>query len=162
LIRVISFIYLLCAAGFASAQTLSDVGSVDPASLPSLAEFKECDACPEMIVLPQGSFVMGGPPGESRRAIHWDAGNIRRVTPEDPYIALTEGPLHSVTIDLPIAMGRNEITLGEWKACVADGGCGGYMPPDFMMRGRKGQSPERIQLTDRHPALKVSYNDMQL
>jgi formylglycine-generating enzyme required for sulfatase activity len=115
-----------------------------------------------MIVIPLGSFVMGGPPGESRRAIHWDAGNIRRVTPEDPYIALTEGPLHTVTIDLPIAMGRNEVTLGEWKDCVADGGCGGYMPPDYMLAGRRGQAPERIELSDRHPVLKVSYNDMQL
>jgi formylglycine-generating enzyme required for sulfatase activity len=133
----------------------------DLTELPSLQVFQECTVCPEMIVLPMGSFVMGGPPGESRRAIHWEAGNIRRVTPDDPYIALTEGPLHTVTIDLPIAMGRNEITLGEWKACVADGGCGDYMPPDFMLAGRRGQAPERIALSDRHPVLKVSYDDMQ-
>jgi len=146
----------------AFAEAPGPLATIDPTALAPLDLFKECDVCPEMIVLPLGSFVMGGPPGESRRAIHWEAGNIRRVTPEDPYIAVTEGPLHTVTIDLPIAMGRNEITLGEWKACVADGGCGGYMPPDFMLVGRRGQAPERIELTDRHPVLKVSYNDMQL
>ena len=70
--------------------------------------------------------------------------------------------MHNVTIDLPIAMGRNEITVGEWKACVADGGCGGYEPPYFMLAGRRGKPPERIELSDRHPVLKVSYNDMQL
>jgi formylglycine-generating enzyme required for sulfatase activity len=160
--RATSLASFLISAGIACAETSITSVTADPASLPPLAEFKECDVCPEMIVLPLGSFIMGGPEGESRRAIHWDAGNIRRVTPEDPYIALTEGPLHKVTIDLPIAMGRNEITVGEWKACVADGGCGGYEPPYFMLAGRRGKPPERIELSDRHPVLKVSYNDMQL
>lgn len=159
--RILLTLALLFTASSTSAESPVVIAETDPASLEPLQMFKECDVCPEMIVLPLGSFLMGGPEGESRRAIHWDAGNIRRVTPDDPYIALTEGPLHIVTIDLPIAMGRNEITLGEWKACVADGGCGGYMPPDFMMRGRKGQSPERYQLTDRHPVLQVSFKDIQ-
>ena len=135
---------------------------IDPRAYSPLDAFRECDVCPEMIVLPMGEFLMGGPPGESRLSIHWDAGNIRRVTPDDPYIAYQEGPVHSVTIDLPIAMGRNEVTLGEWKACVASGGCGGYMPPNFMLAGRKGKPPERIEFSDRHPVLRVSYNDMQL
>jgi hypothetical protein len=54
-----------------------------------------------MIIVPMGTFIMGGPPGESRLNIHWDVGNIRPVTPDDPYIATQEGPLHAVTIDLP-------------------------------------------------------------
>lgn len=33
-----------------------------------------------------------------------------------------------MTIDIRIAMGKNEITFDEWMACVNDGGCGGYIP----------------------------------
>jgi formylglycine-generating enzyme required for sulfatase activity len=140
--------------------TVGSEGSARPVR--PLDAFRECDVCPEMVVLPLGSFVMGGPPGESRLNIHWEAGNIRRVTPDDPYIAHHEGPLHTVTIDLPIAMGRNEVTYGEWNACVDDGGCGGYRLPDHMLAGRRDGPPERVELTDRHPVLQVSYNDMQL
>lgn len=69
--------------------------------------------------------------------------------------------MHVVTIDLPIAMGRNEVTFGEWNACVADGGCGGYEPPTFMPAARPGGAPERIELTERHPVSGVSYDDIQ-
>jgi formylglycine-generating enzyme required for sulfatase activity len=145
--------------GFAASAEGLDI---DPNGLSPLAVFQECEVCPEMIVLPLGQFVMGGPPGESRLNIHWDAGNVRPVTPEDPYIAEQEGPLHVVTIDLPIAMGRNEVTFGEWNACVADGGCGGYTPPTFMLASSTGEAPKRIELSGRHPVAEVSYDDIQL
>ncbi|WP_241239847.1 SUMF1/EgtB/PvdO family nonheme iron enzyme [Silicimonas algicola] len=98
---------------------------IDPSQLEPLAQFQECDACPEMIVLPLGDFLMGGPPGESRQSLHLELGNIRPVNPDDPHISTSEGPVHRVEIDLPIAMSRNEVTFGEWSACVADGECGG-------------------------------------
>ncbi len=37
--------------------------------------------------------------------------------------ALHEVPPHTVSIDIPIAMGRHEVTREEWAACVDDGGC---------------------------------------
>lgn len=46
-----------------------DVGA-DLAALAPLDTFQECDVCPEMVVLPMGQFVMGGPSGESRLNIH--------------------------------------------------------------------------------------------
>ncbi|WP_170432898.1 formylglycine-generating enzyme family protein [Ruegeria arenilitoris] len=49
------------------------------------------------------------------------------VQQDDPQYSvnpfLHEVPRHQVTIDLPIAMGRNEVTREEWAACVEDGGC---------------------------------------
>jgi len=66
--------------------------------------FKECDACPEMVVVPAGSFMMGSPAGEARR---------------DAY----EGPQHPVTIARQFAVGKFEVTFTEWDACVAAGGC---------------------------------------
>jgi formylglycine-generating enzyme required for sulfatase activity len=69
--------------------------------------FKECDSCPEMVVVPAGSFTMGTPADE-------------------PYRLKGEDPLHRVTLAKPFAVGRFAITFDEWEACIADGGCKSY------------------------------------
>jgi formylglycine-generating enzyme required for sulfatase activity len=66
--------------------------------------FKECANCPEMMVVPAGSFTMGSPTGEPGRSAD-------------------EGPQHTVTIARPSAVGRFAVTFDEWDACAADGGC---------------------------------------
>ena len=63
--------------------------------------FRDCAACPEMVVVPAGSFMMG-----SRNQ-------------------------HRVTIGYAFAVGVYEVTFAEWDACVNGGGCGGYTPYDF-------------------------------
>jgi formylglycine-generating enzyme required for sulfatase activity len=73
--------------------------------------FKECAECPEMVVVPAGSFTMGSPASETWRS---DA----------------EGPQHRVTFDRQFAAGKFAVTFEEWDACVADGGCYGYRPLD--------------------------------
>ncbi len=73
--------------------------------------FKDCPNCPEMVVVPAGSFVMGSPESE-------------------PEHSSSESPQHTVTIPKPVAVGRFAVTFAEWDACVADGGCGGYKPSD--------------------------------
>ena len=82
--------------------------------------FRDCDACPEMIVVPAGSFMMGSPSSEEGRG-----GD--------------EGPVHRVTIPAAFAVGKYEVTFSEWEACVAGGGCDGHRPGD---RGwGRGQRP---------------------
>jgi formylglycine-generating enzyme required for sulfatase activity len=81
--------------------------------------FKECDICPEMVVVPPGGFSMGSPNDEKER---WP----------------NEGPRHEVTFARPFAVGRFSVTFEEWDACVAAGGCGGYKPHDRGWgRGRR-------------------------
>jgi formylglycine-generating enzyme required for sulfatase activity len=75
------------------------------ATLKPKDSFKECPQCPEMVVVPAGSFMMGTPVNEPDR----DKG---------------EDPIHRVTIKKPFAVGRFKLTFDEWDACVADGGCG--------------------------------------
>ena len=75
--------------------------------------FRDCPDCPEMVILPPGSFLMG---------------SVRRGLDIAP--GLEEMPQHLVTIGQPIAVGRYEVTFAEWDACVADGGCNGYKPRD--------------------------------
>src|ERR1700710_849319 len=79
--------------------------------------FKECDACPEMVVVPKGSFIMGTPIGEVDRA-------------------KGEDPLHRVSFARPFAVGRFTISFDEWDACLADGGCGDNKGDDKYGRGR--------------------------
>ncbi len=81
--------------------------------------FQECDKCPEMIVVPAGSFTMGSPDGEQGHGA-------------------SESPQHKVTIAKPFAVGRFAVTFDEWDACVAEGGCNGYPPGDQGWgRGRR-------------------------
>ena len=82
--------------------------------------FRDCDACPEMVVVPAGSFMMGSPSSEEGR--------------DDD-----EGPVHRVTIPAAFAVGKYEVTFSEWEACVAGGGCDGHRPGDLGW-GR-GQRP---------------------
>ena len=81
--------------------------------------FRDCPECPEMVVVPAGSFRMGSPSSEKDR--------------DDD-----EGPQHRVTIPEPFAVGKYEVTFAEWDACVAAGGCNGHRPDDRGWgRGRR-------------------------
>ena len=72
---------------------------------PAIGEmFQDCPACPAMVWVPGGRFVMGSPAGERGR--------------DDD-----EGPRHAVTIARPLAVGIHEVTWDEWDACVGDDGC---------------------------------------
>ncbi|WP_208349041.1 formylglycine-generating enzyme family protein [Pseudaestuariivita rosea] len=127
---------------------------------PALAEpldtFRDCDVCPEMIELPVGDFIMGAPEDEFRRNLVWRDGAHHRATAEHPFVKTDEGPQHKVTVDNPIAMGRNEVTYDEWMACVNDGGCGGYVPRSSVPIDRHGR---KYDATGNNSVLFISYDD---
>ena len=121
---IVTMLALLTGAAALAEETYR----VDNQLLTPLNMFRECDACPEMIVLPLGHFMMGSTPEEAEAAWRrWHVG--RGIDPDDPVVRpnttdfLEETPQHDVVIDIPIAMGRNEVTREEWMACVADGRC---------------------------------------
>ncbi|MGF1545414.1 MAG: formylglycine-generating enzyme family protein, partial [Parvularculaceae bacterium] len=86
-------------------------GDVDAAAAAADGLIRDCPSCPPLTLAPPGSFAFGSPPGEAVR----DA---------------NEGPQKTVTFAAPFAIGVREVTFEEWGACVADGGCGGYAPPE--------------------------------
>jgi len=89
-------------------ETKTDVAAIGTANAFEPGEtFRDCEVCPEMVVVPAGSFLMGSPFDEPER--------------DDD-----EGPQHRVTIAKPFAVGVYEVTFSEWDACVEDGGCYGY------------------------------------
>jgi formylglycine-generating enzyme required for sulfatase activity len=73
--------------------------------------FKDCEVCPEMTVVNEGTFSMGTLASEQKS--------------ED-----RERPRHDVTIDRPFAIGIFEVTFNEWQACLAGDGCNNYLPFD--------------------------------
>ena len=93
--------------GFVLASALTPAGPTQEVG----NVFRDCEVCPEMVVVPSGSYMMGSPPSEE-------------LGPDD------ERPVHRVTIGQPFAVGVYEVTFDEWDACVSEGGCGGYRPDD--------------------------------
>lgn len=87
--------------------------------------FRDCDGCPDLTVLPAGKFMMGSPEDEAGRAEE-------------------EGPRHRITIRQGFALGVREVTIGQWRACVAAGGCAALSRP----------SP-----ADDHPMTGVNWDD---
>jgi formylglycine-generating enzyme required for sulfatase activity len=57
--------------------------------------FKDCPNCPEMVVIPAGSFTMGSNDYDN------------------------EKPPHQVSIGKAFAVGKFTVTFAEWDACVA-------------------------------------------
>jgi formylglycine-generating enzyme required for sulfatase activity len=90
--------------------------------------FRDCAACPLMVVVPAGAFLMGSAEGE-------------------PLRELDEGPQHQVQIGNPFALGKYEVTFAEWDACVAAGGCNGYVPDDAGW-GRGAQPAINVNRAD--------------
>ena len=68
-----------------------------------VAREQDNDYCPDMVVVPAGSFMMGSPPSDG------DDGN--------------DGPQHQVTIASPFAVSKYELTFAEWDTCAAYGDC---------------------------------------
>ncbi|MHA6262776.1 formylglycine-generating enzyme family protein [Arenibacterium sp. CAU 1754] len=130
---------------------------VDGRLVAPLESFRECDHCPEMIVVPLGSFMMGAKRGESRNPfdIYGANAKLRRRGPDEVNIIPHEHPRHRVEIDIPFAVGRNEITHAEWMACVGAGGCAHV--PDHWILGPNGKT----FLDPNHPVINVSYLDIR-
>ncbi len=65
------------------------------------SRIRDCAECPELVVVPPGTFTMG-----------------------------SEGRQHQVTIPEALAVGVYEVTFREWDECTQRGGCLGYRPDD--------------------------------
>lgn len=134
--------------------------------------FKECAGnCPEMIVVPAGSFMMGSPTACDRPRADECRSNCavsyEGASPYGSYMCWTnptcrdmctkacacpnngdQQPQHKVTIATPFAVSKFELTFAEWDACVADHAC---RKADDEFRWGRG----------RQPVINVSWLDAQ-
>ena len=104
--------------------------------------FRDCATCPEMVVVPAGKFMMGSPEGERGRS-----NNV---------ILGLEGPQRQVTIPKPFAVGKYEVTIGQYEEFVRatkhkTGNCD--VPED-----QSWDNPG-FDKTNNHPVVCVSWDD---
>jgi formylglycine-generating enzyme required for sulfatase activity len=76
-----------------------------PKTIKPGAVYKDCDDCPEMVVIPEGSFLMGSPPDPEQDPFS----NAKPVKIGEN----DERPQHSVNIQT-FAIGKYEITQEQW------------------------------------------------
>jgi formylglycine-generating enzyme required for sulfatase activity len=108
--------------------------------------FKECENCPEMVVVPAGSFTVGSPKTEPGR---YD----------------DEEPQHTVKIDKPFAVGRLHVTRGQFAAFVeathydAGSKCYAFDNGQWGERSDRSWRNPGFAQEDSHPAVCLNWND---
>ena len=107
--------------------------------------FQDCPACPVMMVLPKGRFLMGS------------TGDVDEE----------ETPQHEVTIPRPFAVGIREVSVKEFGAFVDEWG---YDPQEgCWIQSKDGKVHDQTKRwrdpgyrqTERHPAVCVNWEDAQ-
>jgi formylglycine-generating enzyme required for sulfatase activity len=125
--------------------------------------FRDCADCPEMVVVPSGSFHMGSSETETAR-------DLKTVRPYDElrivqeYMA-SEQPRHFVSIGQSFAMGKHRVTRGEFAAFVREtgysigGGCTLWFNHEYPVRPEAGWQNPGFAQTDRDPVVCVNWQD---
>lgn len=109
---------------------------------------KDCADCPELVVMPLGTYKQGFDGGEPERY---------------------EGPVREVTIKKPFAMGKYEVTIAEFEAFQKTTG---YVQPYergcVAWDGRNARFDKAVtyknpsipgEITPQHPAVCISWDD---
>jgi len=84
--------------------------------------FQDCAECPVIVRIPAGSFTMGSQSGDR-----------------------SEQPTRKVTVAKPFVLGRYEVTIAQWQACITGGGC--------------ADMPAMKDVKDDTPVYNVTYDD---
>jgi formylglycine-generating enzyme required for sulfatase activity len=111
---------------------------------------QDCSACPELVVVPTGEFIMGS----ANERVAGDGGG-----------PVNEGPQHRVVIRQPIAVGRFEVTRDQFEAFVQ---ASGYRIGDRCYTFENNTPEERANRSFRnpgfpqtgaHPAVCINWQD---
>ena len=101
--------------------------------------FLDCASCPEMVVLPAGKFTMGSPEEERGRSSR-------------------EGPQRQVTIANPFAVGKYEVTVGQYVEFVRETK---HKAGNYRYLEDKSWDDPGFEQTNNHPVVCVSWYDAQ-
>ena len=157
-VTVFAFTALLAAGSFAmliAAHAVEDDSAArETIREPTTAEsdhrrtWRDCDECPELVLIPAGTYIMGSPQHEK--------GRYR-----------SEGPQRQVRIGKPFAVGVYEVTRKEFSRFVSEVGhpsgdsCETYEDGEWSRRsGRSWEKPGFSQ-TSAHPVVCVNWKDAQ-
>jgi formylglycine-generating enzyme required for sulfatase activity len=112
------------------------------------AEFRDCAECPPMVTLPAGNFVMGS------------GLNDLMAEPD-------EQPAHPVQVAASFAIGKFEVTRGQYAAFVRDSGrshppgCNSTRSGRFLNNPRANWQSPGFSQQDSEPVVCVSWDDAQ-
>ena len=110
-------------------------------------EFRDCPTCPEMVVVPAGSFSMGSPASEPGR----DA---------------MEGPQREVKVR-QFSVGKFDVTRGQWTEFASatnrrtTGGCAWAGPMNEKLDQSLSWRKLAFAQNDSHPVVCVTWQDAQ-
>ena len=110
----------------------------------TLNTFRDCDYCPEMVEIEKGSFFMGS-----------DYGRVE------------EQPIHQVRIKYDFAVGKYEVTRGQYAFFVENSsypqeiGCETWDLPSFNMNLTKSWVDPDFEQDENHPVVCVNWYDAQ-
>ena len=108
--------------------------------------FRDCPECPEMVVVPSGSFRMGDIAGGGESS---------------------ERPVHGVTIAEAFAVGRYEVTVGQFREFVdatsyrTGTGCNLWSGSAWEIDRSKSWQDPGFNQTDQHPVGCMNWEDAE-
>ena len=143
-VRMAAAALLVLVAGFLSVPAGAQ-SAKKTMGQPKIGEtFRDCRNCPEMVVLPAGSFVMGSPATETGRRE-----NERQ---------------HKVTIPKPFAVSKTEVTWDQWESCVRARFCDGpAVDAALKLKNDGTPNPEYVDFgRGTRPVVGVSWYDAQM
>ena len=109
-------------------------------------KLRDCEVCPELVVIPAGKYRMGSPSHEAGR--------------DDD-----EGPVHDVTIWEPFAVGIHEVTREEFGHFVKETGrstakaCLMYKNGEWKERTGRSWKKPGFKQAGNHPVVCVNWDD---
>lgn len=132
------------------------VGAPDPAhGAGGPAEFRDCDQCPVMVVIPEGTYRMGAEASERERL-----DTIRGFEYDDEF------PVRDVKVSR-FAIGKYEVTIDEFAEFVRSTsrtvtGCAFLVPPGrFELDASRAWDNLPWPVTGRHPVTCVNWEDAE-
>lgn len=141
------FLVLLLSAGIAGA------GERPPGAASSPEVFRDCEACPQMVRIPPGEFLMGAGPNEEDSERLGDSFRNRSQPQRRVRIAA-------------FAIGQFEVTRGEFRRFAeasghAAGACFVWAGGEHRLDSATGWHSPGYPQDDRHPATCVSWEDAE-
>jgi len=126
------------------------------------AVIRDCPDCPDMVVIPAGSFLMGSSTGDSEHV-------VRTMTPLERLFGgrslATEHPQHRVNIGHRFGLGKYLVTRGQFAAFVqatgyvSTGGCEFYHLLRFSYHDDGSWQNPGFPQTDQDPVVCVNWSD---
>ena len=166
--HMITITFLIAFASFVFGACQSDAQDTQLGKI-----FQDCPECPEMVVIPAGTFLMGSSAEDTERELamvpqpRFGLATMLGFTDkgEAKVFMEREHPQHTVTISKNFALGRYPVTRGDFAAFVRETG---YSTGSCFIWGRHGRSQAPaasawsqpgFDQTDRDPVVCTTWKD---